>query len=93
MDSVNLVQLVHPTKPLNLSLQELETVMKTISTKKCFGPDGIPQNLIKDVFGSVPETLLTIINEISKRGLPDQLKGARVIPLHKKGSKNEVTNY
>jgi hypothetical protein len=74
-------------------LQELENVMKAISNKKCFGPDGIPQNLLKDIFGSVPATLLAIINCFSKNGLPDRLKEARVIPLHKKGSKNEVANY
>lgn len=32
-------------------------------------------------------------NNFATYGMPDDLKTARVIPLHKKGSKQEISNY
>lgn len=87
------INLSTPTKPMRFSLQELERVFKNISSKKCFGTDGIPQNLLKDVFKCIPTTVLNIVNKFASEGLPDSLKEARVIPLHKKGSKTDVANY
>lgn len=92
-DPVSFINLVAPTRPLKFSLQELEKVMKGITGKKCFGPDGVPQNLLKDTFGCIPVTLLDICNGFAKNGLPKNMKEARVLPLHKKGSKSEVINY
>ena len=38
--------------------------------------------------------LASIINKSFQEGVfPDQLKNARVIPLHKEGSKSDVSNY
>ena len=39
-------------------------------------------------------TLASIINKSFQEGIfPDQMKNARVIPLHKEGSKSDVSNY
>jgi hypothetical protein len=91
--NVNYIRLPLPTNPVMFSLQELEQVFKNVTGKKCHGPDGIPQNLLKDVNESIPEAMLNIVNNFASNGLPMELKEARVLPLHKKGSKTEVSNY
>jgi hypothetical protein len=92
-DEIKTIKLSTPENPVYFSLQELQQVFKMVKGKKCFGPDGIPQNLLKDVYEAMPVTILNIINRFAAKGLPSQLKEARVIPLHKKGSRTDVSNY
>ena len=37
-----------PAVPLELTFTEIEAASKSLSNKKSFGPDGIPQNFFKD---------------------------------------------
>jgi hypothetical protein len=48
---------------------------------------------VKDTFETVGISLTEVINSFGREGLPESVKTARVIPLHKKGNKNDVTNY
>jgi len=36
---------------------------------------------------------MKMVNDFAKDGLPDQIKMAKVTPLHKKGSKTDISNY
>ncbi len=92
-DLVNYITLEKPETPIKFSLDELSGVIKAISNKRCYGPDGIPQNLVRDCFESLPLGLLNIINRFASTGLPQELKTARVLPLLKKGDKRIVLNY
>ncbi len=82
-----------PTIPVRFLSDELRTVFKNIKRKKCHGSDQIPQILLKDTFDLAPESITEIFNKFASERLPDHLQVARVLPLHKKGSKHDVTNY
>jgi hypothetical protein len=64
-----------------------------MKNKKSFGIDKIPQCMLKDVHHFVPGCLVNTFNAFAKSGMPDELKVARVLPLHKKGSKTDISNY
>ena len=71
----------------------LKALLK-VKTKKSYGPDGLHPRYIKDVAMWLVKPLVHIINlSIESGTVPDQLKIARVTPLHKAGDKNKVTNY
>ncbi len=82
--------LAKPSRLINLSAEEIRVTLKNVKRKKCYGVDGIPQVLLKDAFDCSPESLTEIFNDFAKNGLPKILKEARVLPLHKKGSRFDV---
>ena len=82
-----------PTTPITFTMEELNQIMKKMPNKRSHGIDGIPQNLIKDGFDYFAAGLLNLLNNFASEGLPQELKVARIIPLHKKGDKHEVLNY
>jgi len=85
--------LARPNIPIQFSLQEVESAFKTMSNKKSYGIDGIPQNLFKDTSELVNNQILDVLNSFCRNGLADNLRIARVSPLHKKGSKLDINNY
>lgn len=92
-DPVSYIQLAKPANPISFSIDELGQVIKSISNKRSYGPDGIPQNLVRDSFDFLPLGLLNTVNTFASQGLPQDLKKARVLPLLKKGDSRLVTNY
>lgn len=87
------ISLPCPQKPLVFSSQEIAKAAKEMKNKKSFGIDKIPQCMLKDVHQYVPGCLVNTFNDFARSGIPDELKVARVLPLHKKGSKTDITNY
>jgi len=87
------LNLVKPIKPIEFTLSEIDSAIKSMSNKKSFGVDGVPQNLFKDTAVLFPNALQGVLNSFSKFGIPDDLRIARVTPLHKKGSKLDINNY
>ncbi len=67
--------------------------MRELKGKKCYGVDKIPQVVLKDSFSSFPATLTSLFNDFARSGMPKELKEARILPLHKKGSKMDINNY
>ena len=58
------------------------------------GPDGIPSILLKKCKYSLADGLTTIFQRILSRGdIPDLLKSAFVIPVHKGGSRALPVNF
>jgi hypothetical protein len=90
-DSVLLQKINSP--PVVFSYDEVQKACKSLNNKRSYGIDGIPQNLVKDTFETVSMTLVDVINSFGAKGIPESIKTARVTPLHKKGSKSDVTNY
>jgi len=82
-----------PKCPLKIGYDELGRAIKTLSNKKSYGIDEIPQNLFKDSMILLQPQLLNILNGFCRNGLDDNLKTARVIPLHKKEDKKDYKNY
>jgi len=70
----------------------LEKVIKTLKPKKSHGIDGIPLCVVKDLHYHFPTAYLKLMNLATKR-MPKIWKVARVLPLHKKGSKHHMDNF
>ena len=85
---------VHSTgPPLQFTLKELEETLARIKSKHCYGPNGIPLRIVKDYCTILPKQALDLLNNLAKNGLDTSQKNARILPLHKKGKKDEITNY
>lgn len=82
-----------PPVPATFSLQDLEKALKKVKSKHCFGIDGVPLRIAKDFCLLMPNIALGFFNRMSVSGLTDDERTARIIPLHKKGSKTDVANY
>ena len=66
----------------------------SLKSGKSNGPNSIPTNLLKLVSKIVSEPLTLIINKSFNEGIfPDLFKIANVVPIFKKDSKLDVSNY
>ena len=78
-----------PTGP-----NEIIKILKSCKAKKSTGDDGISMILLKQLSESCSVPLAMIINMSLEQGIvPDAMKLARVIPIHKSKSKQEFNNY
>ena len=58
------------------------------------GPDDIQPQMLKELSSSISLHLAILYQKsLDSRELPDIWKQARVVPIHKKGSKQEKGNY
>ena len=73
---------------------EIKQLINKLPAKDSSGYDNISNNLLKHIKESVIKPLTYIFNlSLSSGVFPDNMKLAEIIPLYKKGAKNEVTNY
>ena len=73
---------------------EITTVVRKLKNGKSAGFDGIEINLVKKVIHIICLPLSKIFNASLTSGIvPDKLKIAKVIPIHKKGCKEDLSNY
>jgi hypothetical protein len=78
-----------PVTPL-----EVGSLVKKLKSKTSCGYDEIPITIIKENIDLLQFPLAQFFNECFEEGcFPDQLKIAKVIPIHKKGSKTDSKNY
>jgi hypothetical protein len=78
-----------PTDPI-----EVRSIILGLLNSNSVGPDGIPTRVIKACVDIISGPLSEEINNISLTGtFPEQFKLAKIIPLHKKGSKLDPLNY
>ena len=81
--------ILSPTSP-----QEIINIINTIDESKSSGPSSIPTKLLKLVSNEISPVLSEICNLSFEEGIfPDKNKIAKIIPIHKKGSTNDVNNY
>lgn len=72
---------------------ELENTIRDLKNK-CPGWDGIVAEPIKAAFSPLAMPLLHVINLSFLKGVfPNELKVAQVVPLFKKGSPKQISNY
>ena len=77
-----------------LSIPEIIKIGKSLQPKKSAGPDNIPGIIAKICILTIPEVIQNILNSSLKTGrIPDRLKCADIITLHKKGEKADPNNY
>ena len=80
---------LHPTGD-----EEIINVIKKLKPKRSSGEDGIPAFIIKECCYELAKPIIDICNAALAQGIfPEIFKVAKVIPIHKKGSKTDVGNY
>ena len=67
---------------------------KTIDINKSRGPDDLPAIILKNCAHSLSHSLCQIFKKICQTSTyPESWKQSLVVPIHKKGSKQDVSNY
>lgn len=78
---------LHDAATTTFTHASLQSIISPLSDKKAPGPDGFSANIIKHLFSSSPEVLLSLYNRCLTLGLfPTVLKRCRVIAIPKAGS-------
>ena len=73
---------------------EICKIISSLNINKSCGPNSIPTKILHLVQDQISKNLATISNLSFSTGIfPTILKTAKVIPIHKKDSKLEVSNY
>jgi hypothetical protein len=74
--------------------KEVENAIKLLRNKNSSGYDEIPVTLLKNVKSEISRILAHLINSSFISGLfPDQLKKAKIIPVHKKDDINNISSH
>ena len=77
-----------------ISEEEIISIISTFKTSKGSGPDSIPNFFIKIVISVIARPLAFLFNSSLFQGVfPDNWKHARVSPIFKDGSTEELSNY
>jgi predicted nucleic acid-binding protein len=78
----------------NTTTGEIETIIKSLPLKGSSGYDEVSTRILQISGTFISSPLCNIINKSLSSGIfPDRLKYLIVIPVHKKGDKNNVSNY
>ena len=78
----------------NVSEQLICDLILSLDSNKCAGYDDISPIIWKSVCDEISSTICQLVNQmIDESEFPDVLKIAKVIPVHKKGSKTDIQNY
>lgn len=73
---------------------EVQTIIKSLKSKKSTGRDNLNTLLIKQLGSEISYPLSLIINKSFAEGIfPDLLKIAKVIPIYKSKERDDFTNY
>ena len=79
---------------IEFSEEDIVTAIKKIKPNAAAGPDGIPTILLKECSEQLSKPLHIIYrNSLDSGEVPNLLKDAIVIPIHKGGLKSDVKNY
>jgi len=94
----NLDQTVHPHGPvldtIHIMEDEVLDQLKALSANKATGPDNVSARILKEAGVSIVPSLTRLINmSLQTCEMPLAWKKANVIPLHKKGEKDILSNY
>ena len=74
--------------------EEIENVISSLDSNKSVGPNSIPTKVLKLLKNYISSQLSEIVNISFPSGIfPSILKTAKVIPVHKKDSKLDFSNY
>ena len=77
-----------------VSEQEVGRILRKLKKSSCPDVDGISPDILKLAAPVLCTPLTFIINtSIESQVVPDAWKRAKLLPLHKKGAKTDITNY
>jgi len=75
-------------------INEVKNSMKRLTNKKSSGLDGLSGFFIKHFVDTLAPYLTFLMNRlITNQSIPDLWKVAKIVPVHKKGPKTEVSNF
>lgn len=78
----------------SFSEHEIISAIKSLKSRKLYGPDKIPEFLLKDCACIFSKPLKIIFDSILQNGVfPKLWKLTRITPVFKAGLKNEIVNY
>ena len=81
-------------KLTQVSVSDVHKLLKGVGRDKATGLDDIPARFIVDAAHIIDKPISHILNLSLSQGIvPDEMKAARVVPLHKKNSKTDTGNY
>ena len=76
------------------TISDINTLVKSVDTKKATGPDNIPPKLVKLSANVIDSHLCNIINKaLQNSSFPDAAKIASVRPIYKKKCRNTIENF
>ena len=76
------------------TLNDTQKIIDSLKTKTSTGNDGISVQLLKVIAPGILKPLTALLNQSLTTGIfPNNLKLAKIIPLHKKESKELMDNY
>ena len=75
-------------------VSDINTLLKSVNTKKATVPDNILPKLVKISANAIDSHLYNIINKgLQNSSFPDAARVASVRPIHKKKCRNTIENY
>lgn len=78
----------------NIQINDILKINASLKNKWSSGNDHFPSRLIKLVIQEIPHVICHLINlSLAEAYIPDRLKEALIIPLHKKGDKEDCNNF
>ena len=78
----------------HITEERLDHIVKNIDSKSSTGIDDLSMKLLKNLIPYIKNSLIKQLNKVIDSGcVPEILKCAKVIPLFKKGDKNDLNNY
>ena len=79
---------------IELSEDEVLSVLRNLDQNKAQGPDGIPGRLLIETAYQIAPSLCQLYNKSLRLGiLPSEWKLANVVPIHRRCEKSYVENY
>lgn len=80
--------------PITVSAQGVCVELSRLNTRKSAGPDGVPATFLKNTASSLCYPLAALFNQSLDSGyVPSHWRTAHIIPLHKKDSRSNPSNY
>ena len=78
---------------IDFSCTRIKQILDKININKAAGPDGIHGSVLKHCSTSLCRPLSIIFKLIYNTGIiPQEWKSANIVPIHKKGDKNLISN-
>ena len=93
-DVPDVPELLTNINQINLCIDEVKSTLTKLSTAKSTGRDQIQNIIFKNSAGIISEQLTFLYNRSLNEGIsPTDWKTTHVTPIHKKGNKEQCTNY
>ena len=93
-DVFNGSKMVDATSENFFTYENVTKAMQSLKDKSSYGLDNIPVKVLRDGYEILSRPYHRLLNKIyDQRVIPEQWKTSRVLPLYKRGKKNQIENY